>query len=73
MSEITKCKYLCEKCGEFESIYDYDKKLFICNSCGHIVYVRWQLKKCWNCGQYYTYYTFFDPSGCHRCGKSFVD
>lgn len=40
MSEITKCKYLCEKCGEFESIYDYNKKLFICNSCGHIVYVR---------------------------------
>lgn len=65
--------YLCEKCGEYKAKYDYDKKLFICEDCGHVVYVRWQLKRCWDCGQYYTFYTTFDPSGCSYCGKSFVD
>lgn len=67
--------YLCEKCGEYKSKYDYDKKIFVCEECGHVVYIRWQLKKCWDCGTYYTYYTAFDPSGCSNplCRKSFVD
>ena len=65
--------YECNKCGKWTAEYNYQIKAFVCNDCGHEESMKPKYKKCFNCGNMYTYWTDFDVSSCSCCGKSFVD
>ena len=66
MTEIKECKH--------EDIkYDYNEKKYICQECGYEKKVEPKVSKCYRCGTVYTEYTWFDPSSCKHCKRSFVD
>lgn len=67
--------FLCDKCGLFTAKYDFIKKSFICTNenCKREVLISPQLTKCLECNKDFQYYTWFDPSRCPHCSKSFVE
>jgi hypothetical protein len=65
--------YRCLECGELNSTYNYDKHAFVCSNCGNEEVMLPKQKHCISCGTQYIMYTFFDPSGCNCCHKSFVE
>ena len=62
----------CPSCNKFSAIYDFDEKNFLCE-CGYVEKVKPEIRNCYECGRAFNFYTDFDPSGCKKCGKSFVD
>ena len=64
--------FRCVKCGE-EAEYDYADKLFRCTVCNFKNKTISRPQKCFSCGKPYTEHTWFDPSGCPHCHRSFVD
>lgn len=66
--------FKCAQCGKWTAEYDYDQKAFVCQDqqCGHKERVQGRKERCFKCRAEYTEYTWFDPSGCSHCRKSFV-
>lgn len=64
---------LCRKCGQYTALYDGQHHQYVCTSCGHVEQTTPHEARCWNCGGTYTEWTWFDPSGCPHCYRSFVD
>jgi hypothetical protein len=66
--------YRCHTC-QGQAVYDFDQHLFRCRNaaCGAEEPVTPRLRRCIRCGHPYTEYTWFQPSGCPNCGKTFVD
>jgi hypothetical protein len=62
----------CEKCHQIEAEYNYKEHKYVCKKCGHEEEIKPRKCIC-SCGECYLKYTWFDPSGCSRCKKSFVD
>lgn len=62
--------FICDKCGESR---EYRNHSFVCTKCGYTTIVEPTETRCISCGKKYTEYTWFDPSGCQYCGKSFVE
>lgn len=64
----------CSKCGyiDVRFPYNYEAKGYQCPNCKHIEKVLPKRRKCF-CGHEYDEYTRFDPSGCPKCYRSFVD
>lgn len=62
----------CPKCEQETLLYDYKDHCYLCE-CGYEYEEKPHKRKCFSCGETYLEYTFFDPSGCNRCHKSFVD
>jgi hypothetical protein len=69
--------FVCDKCGLESSNYDSKAHTFKCDEtkggCGHIGEIKPKTAYCFSCGKPYTQYTWFDPSGCPYCHRSFVD
>ena len=63
----------CEKCHGAFMKYDYEKKQFECEECGYKHEVKPVTRYCCRCLNVYTEYTWFDPSGCPHCHRTFVD
>jgi len=63
----------CEKCHTYETEYDYKNHEMICKKCGHIEKIEPKQAVCCHCSQPHIQWTWFHPSGCDKCGKSFVD
>lgn len=51
----------------------FSQKQFECTDCGYIEKVVPIKKRCIYCGNEYLEYTWFYPSGCSKCKRSFVD
>lgn len=62
----------CQKCKKWDADYDYKTKEMVCNSCGHREKIIPTKNRC-HCGYTYLEYTWFDPSGCPKCRRSFVE
>lgn len=65
------------KCPECNSVnarfpYNYKEKGYQCPICEYIVKVLPIRRRC-RCGHEYDEYTWFDPSGCPSCKRSFVE
>jgi DNA-directed RNA polymerase subunit RPC12/RpoP len=65
--------FICDSCSQPEVTYDYQNKKYTCGHCGDEWIMSPVEKKCFNCGKTYTYYSWFDPSSCPHCSRSFVD
>lgn len=65
---------VCNNCGhsDFMFPYNYEFKSLICPDCGHVMKVEPVKRRC-RCGHVYKEYTWFDPSGCSKCHRSFID
>ena len=63
----------CDNCEKPTSIYNYKDKKMVCSECGHEQDVKPYKTKCFSCGEPYLEYTWFDPSGCDKCNRSFID
>lgn len=63
----------CSKCGEWEAEYNYKDKSFKCTACGHVEPVVSRIAHCPYCGKQYVEYTWYDPSSCKYCNRTFVD
>lgn len=65
--------FKCVKCGYENTKYNYSEKHFECDACGFKRPILSKQQKCFSCDTTYTEYTWFDPSRCRVCHKSFVD
>ncbi len=65
--------FVCEKCHENKSVYDYKTKTYTCGACGYSVVVKPRHGTCYACGAEYMHYSWHDPSCCTKCHKSFID
>lgn len=65
--------FQCNKCKKFESEWNISITSYICKDCGYVEKVEPKKRSCIYCGQMYNELTWFSPSGCSNCGKSFVD
>lgn len=65
--------FVCTQCGERHARYNFAAKTFDCDACRTRQQVIPARRTCPRCGYEYKEYTWFDPSGCVRCHKSFVD
>lgn len=63
----------CPVCGNFRATYDSLTKTLHCGVCGLTKLLEPKKDKCCSCGAPYLAFTWFDPSGCRNCHKSFVD
>jgi protein-arginine kinase activator protein McsA len=45
----------------------------VCNQCGHKQQLEVNKEKCYGCGRVYYALTWYKPSGCSYCHRSFVD
>jgi primosomal protein N' len=63
----------CEKCHLKTARYDPVEHAMKCKECGYIEKIEPTQALCYKCGYPYIKYTWFDPCGCSKCGKSFVD
>lgn len=61
--------FRCGGCGGDTAVYDRTKHAFV-YKCGHESPVTPERERCWRCGTVNTVYTWFDPSGCPKCGRS---
>ena len=64
--------WACFNC-EGDSVYDYETKKFTCKYCGYEFQVTKKKDICPWCGDEYDSYTWFDPSSCLRCRRSFIE
>lgn len=66
--------YRCNACHS-QAVYDFEEHLFRCRdaACGAEERVTPRIHRCTRCGHHYLEYTWFQPSGCEKCGKSFVE
>jgi hypothetical protein len=64
--------FKCNNCGKYTARYIYSEKQYECTQCGNVEKVIPKIKKC-VCGHEFIYFTWFDPSGCGYCSRSFVD
>lgn len=62
----------CPNCNKIMK-YNQEQKKCLCKACGVKIAVRPNEETCDCCGQEYLKYTWFDPSGCEKCYRSFVD
>ncbi len=65
--------FACEKCGGKAVTYDHMTHAYVCPDCGDVEALSMKYNTCPRCGALVAYYTWFDPSGCSQCGRSFVD
>ena len=65
--------FVCVQCGERHAVYNYSEKSFDCHGCRFRNKIVPALRTCPSCGFHYREYTWFDPSRCSNCHKSFVD
>ncbi len=63
----------CEKCHLFKAHYDAVEHAFKCKECGNVEKIEPKQKLCFKCGHPYIKYTWCDPCGCSKCGRSFID
>jgi len=70
--EITKI-FRCPNCGKESLDYIFSDKKYECKECGYNENVTPFITTCPKCGNTITKYTWFDPSYCKKCNKSFVD
>lgn len=72
--EVINIMFVCNKCGKETAQYNNVKKWFECNNedCRHIEHTKFTIETC-SCGYQFVRHTFFDPSGCKQCKKSFVN
>lgn len=52
--------------------WNVDKQIYICPECGLEQMPKPVKRRCF-CGHEYTEITWFIPSGCPKCNRSFVD
>ena len=67
---MSSTPFVCDKCGQPR---DYKDHSFVCPKCGYKTTMEPVETKCFSCGKEYTKWTWFDPSSCQHCRKSFVD
>ena len=65
--------FKCPQCNQNTLRYDYKQHRFHCPECNHEELAKSKDRNCFRCGTLYKEYTWFDPSGCVACNKSFVD
>ena len=64
--------FKCPSCEKPTMIYKSLQQKMIC-PCGYHEILKGKEKICRRCANSYIEYTWFDPSGCKNCGRSFVD
>lgn len=52
--------------------YDLKNEKITCDDCGTIYDEKPRTGSCFKCGAKYKKYTWYSPSGCRKCNKSFV-
>jgi predicted RNA-binding Zn-ribbon protein involved in translation (DUF1610 family) len=65
--------FTCTRCNKNKTTYNPIGKFFDCPDCGYIEKATPINRKCFSCGKEYTEFTWFSPSSCPNCNKSFVD
>jgi ribosomal protein S27E len=63
----------CPVCGNYNAQYDSSIKVLKCGVCKLTKTIEPKKANCCSCGKEYVEFTWFDPSGCRNCHKSFVD
>lgn len=64
--------FVCIKCKKKTLEYK-GRGVYKCTNCDYLEKIQGEKSSCVRCGETYYEYTWFDPSGCPRCHKSFVD
>lgn len=57
----------------FGVVYDYGQKTWACDTHGEQGEAQPKPRLCFNCGEPYTRYAWFDPTYCRKCNWSFID
>jgi len=67
--------YRCLKCHKFSAKYDYDNKCYICTNpeCKFVEKLSKRKHQCESCWKEFEYWTWFDPSNCPHCYRSFIE
>lgn len=69
----TPANFGCCECKGSYAYYNFKDKEMICTECHHIRPINGEEKRCSKCRNVYTEFTWFDPSSCPNCNRSFVD
>lgn len=70
---MSQIKFICRNCKQETAAYDHKQKVFKCSNCGEVYAEQPKLKYCRSCDYQYIEFTWFDPSGCPKCGHSFIE